>query len=226
MRRNLSACLALTFFLVGCASPAPDIPRQTSRTTAPGYEPAVLSTAPVSAQASVVEAESSRIVLPIAHVSQTTWAALAVDEQEKIQKTQAVQIHALNRFGLITDVQTVDQSTSGTSGGAVLGGAIASAGYIDRAFSGGNSYSAGAHLALGLLGALIGSSLDKAPTKQYQTRYSVKLGDGEIQYFDEIKSDAFRHSIGVCVQVPELSLAAQNLCGQSVESIKNKYLAE
>jgi outer membrane lipoprotein SlyB len=142
-----------------------------------------------------------------------------------LQQIHAVRTYAVDRFGVITDVQTLDQSTPGTSAGATLGGAVASAAYIDRSLRG-NSYSAGANLAVGLIGAMLGSAADSAPIQQYKTRYTVRLADGEVQYFDEVKSDAFRHSSGVCIHVPEITLATQNLCNQTVESVRKRYLTQ
>lgn len=87
----------------------------------------------------------------------------------------------------------------------------------------GNNYSAGGALAIGLLGAAIGSTMDSGPSSKFQFRYTVKLGDGEIQYFDEIKSTSFRHSVGVCILVPSLTLISQKVCNQTSQSIGTVY---
>ena len=79
-------------------------------------------------------------------------------------------------------------------------------------------------MAIGLLGAVIGSSLDTEASSKFQFRYTVKLGDGEIQYFDEIKSTSFRHSVGVCILVPSLNLISQKVCNQNIESVREKYI--
>lgn len=226
MRWLLIAGLTGPALLVGCATSAPEIPRYTARTTDPGYTPAALVELPTS--------EGSRVTVliatptptkAIAHLSQENWDALAPEERDKLQQIHAVRTYAVDRFGVITDVQTIDQSTPGTSAGAALGGAVASAAYIDRSLRG-NSYSAGANLAVGLIGAMLGSAADSAPIQQYKTRYTVRLADGEVQYFDEVKSDAFRHSSGVCIHVPEITLATQNLCNQTVESVRKRYLTQ
>ncbi|MDT0137744.1 hypothetical protein [Acidovorax sp. PRC11] len=159
-------------------------------------------------------------------MSRIVWQQLAASERERIESAHEVQIFAPDGFGVITDVQGMDQSTAGTNSGAMVGGAIGSAAYIDRAFSGGHSYSAGANLAVGLLGAVLGSALDKAPETKFQFRYTIKQGDGEIQYFDEIKASGFRHSPGVCVLVPALTLVSQQLCQQTPETLRAKYLAD
>lgn len=235
--------------LTGCATPAPEVPRYTRVTTDPGYQSIqkteyALNTTPLSVPehsppeetattySLAMETESkSKDLAPyvpksILHLSKIHWDLLTETEQEQLSYRFSIQTHESDRYGVITDVQTVDQSTAGTSGGAALGGAVASAAYIDRAFRGGNSYSAGANLAIGILGAILGSAaLDSAPVNKFQTRYTVKLADGEVQYFDETKGDAFRHSSGICIHVPELSLAAQGLCSQTAESLRSKHLS-
>lgn len=97
-------------------------------------------------------------------------------------------------FGTIIDNQGVNESTSGTSGGAILGGAVANAAYIDNAIKGGN-YSAKNQLAVGILGAVLGSTLDSKPNAQYHFRYAVRLGNGNIKYFDETKKNRVRLDI-------------------------------
>ncbi len=221
------ALLAAT--LAGCATSAPDMPRYTARTTDPGYT-AVPQVEVPALGAWKLTTPSTQEAAPtptktIAHLSKDNWDALSPDEQAKLQDTHAVRTHQPDRYGVITDVQTVDQSTPGTSGGAALGGAVASAAYIDRSLRG-NSYSVGANLAVGILGAMLGSAADSAPVQQYKTRYTVKLADGEVQYFDEVKADSFRHSPGVCIHVPEITLATQNLCNQTVDGVRKRYFSQ
>ena len=96
---------------------------------------------------------------------------------------------------------------------------------LPNAFRGGN-YSAVNQLAIGLLGAAVGSSLDAPATSRFQFRYAVKLGDGDIKYFDETKSTAFRHSIGVCVLVPAMELVSTRICNQTADSIRASLLKE
>lgn len=106
-------------------------------------------------------------------LSTLVWEALAASEQAQISSTYEIRLVKPEKYGLIVDIQGADQSTPGTNAGAALGGAVASAAYIDNALQGGN-YSAGGHLAIGLLGAALGSSMDRAPTTQFQFRYTVK----------------------------------------------------
>lgn len=156
-------------------------------------------------------------------VSQIAWSALSSSERDLIQKSYVVSMVSQDTFGIIVDNQGVDESTRGTSGGAALGGTLASAAYVDSAFRGGN-YSAVNQLAFGILGAMIGSTLDSKANTQYHYRYAVKFGNGNIQYFDEVSSDPFRHPAGVCVSVPNIALTDQHLCAQTADSLRTTYL--
>ena len=156
-------------------------------------------------------------------VSQSAWLALSPPEREFIQKQHVVNLAELDSFGVIIDNQGVNESTSGTNGGAMLGGAVANAAYIDNAIRGGN-YSATNQLAVGILGAVLGSALDSKPNARYHYRYAVRLGSGDVKYFDETKSDPFRHPAGVCVSVPNIALIDQQLCTQTAASLRATYL--
>lgn len=156
-------------------------------------------------------------------VSQPVWVMLSITEREEIQKKYIVELAEQEAFGVIIDNQGVNESTNGTSSGANFGGAFANAAYIDNALKGG-SYSAKNQLAIGILGALLGSTLDAKPNAQYHHRYAVKLGNGEIKYFDEVKGDPFRHPVGVCVSVPNIALIEQQLCMQTAQYLRVTYL--
>ena len=208
--RALSAVLAGAV-LLGCAAPAPDLPRQVRQTSETGY---------VTSQNSVADLPLGK---KVAMIIRSAWLGLADDEREKLDQAYQTKIIEDDQFGVITDVQGADQSTLGTNSGAMLGGAVANAAYIDNALRGGN-YSATNQLAVGILGAVIGSNMDSRPSSQFQFRYTVKLGDGDIKYFDEVKSTSFRHSVGVCILLPSLNLVSQHVCNQTPDSVRKRYL--
>jgi hypothetical protein len=126
-------------------------------------------------------------------------------------------------FGVILDNQGVNESTNGTTIGANLGGSIANAAYIDNAIKVGN-YSAKNQLAVGIIGAIVGSTLDRRPNTQYHYRYAVKLNSGNIKYVDEVTNDPFRHPVGICISVPNIALINQQLCTQSAAILRSMYL--
>ncbi len=156
-------------------------------------------------------------------VSQIAWTNLASIERDLIQKSHVVSVMSQDSFGIIIDNQGVNDSTGGTTGGAALGGSVANAAYVDSAIRGRN-YSAVNQLAIGILGAMVGSTFDSQAKAQYRYRYAVKFGNGNIQYFDEVSSEAFRHPAGVCVSVPNVALTDQQLCAQTADSLRITYL--
>lgn len=203
----LSTCVVAS--LIGCAAPAPDLPRTVSRTYEAGYTATNALAQPVS---TVPTPKTLTVVRP-------AWAALTQSEQEKLSARMMVSILEPTQYGTVLDVQGADQSTAATNGGAIAGGAIANAAYVDRALRGGN-YSLINQLAIGVAGAAIGSNLDKQAVSKFQFRYTVRQGDGEIQYFDEVKSTSFRHSVGVCLTLPTLELVSQKICNQTPEMLR------
>lgn len=158
-------------------------------------------------------------------ISQSAWLSLTPTERELIQNKYIVELAEQDTFGVIIDNQGINESTAGTSGGASLGGAVANAAYIDNALKGGN-YSAKSQLAVGILGAILGSTLDSKPNVQYHYRYAVRLGNGNIKYFDEVKTDPFRHPAGICVSVPNIILVDQQLCAQTAALLRTIYLED
>lgn len=156
-------------------------------------------------------------------ISQSAWLSLTSTERELIQKKYVVELAEQDAFGVIIDNQGINESTAGTTGGANLGGAVANAAYIDNALKGGN-YSAKSQLAVGILGAMLGSTLDSKPNAQYHYRYAVRLGNGNVKYFDEVKSDPFRHPAGICVSVPNIALIDHQLCAQTAALLRATYL--
>lgn len=150
------------------------------------------------------------------------WDLLDEQERSQISEKFIVQKISLVSYGRIIDTQGVDKSTPGTTSGANLGGAVGNAIYTDQWLNGGN-YSAKNQLAAILLGQLIGSTLDSKQSNLYHFRYAVRMGDGNIQYFDSFSSEPFRHPPGMCVSLPEVKPNAdQSLCDQTVESIRSK----
>lgn len=193
--------------LAGCATGAKELPPYVAQSTE--YTPPTSPRGPAA--------------LPTLRISRPIWETLSTAEQARIKTKHDVSVLEEDQYGVILDAQGQDQSTPGTMGGATLGESVANAAYIDHALKGG-SYSAKNQLAIGIVGAVIGSSLDAKPITQYQFRYTVKQGDGEIKYFDEVKSTPFRHSVGVCVTLPELTLVTQQLCQQTEASVRQRYL--
>jgi len=157
------------------------------------------------------------------NIARHVWNSLSANEQTLIQENRQIQIQESDSYGFIIDNQGVNESTPGTSGGAALGVAVGNAVYVDKAINSGN-YSAKTQLAAMLIGGMIGSSLDSKPNQQFHFRYALRLGNGEIKYFDQVQKDPFRHPSGICVSVSNFAPTEQQLCSQTLESVRSQYL--
>jgi hypothetical protein len=158
-------------------------------------------------------------------VSRTAWEGLSADERTSIQAGRLVDVRDAGTFGLVTDNQGVNESTPGTTAGAAVGGSLAEAAYIDHAFKPGNNYSAKNQLAVGILGAIVGSTLDKPAVQQFHFRYAVKLENGELKTLDSVQPSPFRHPVGLCVSVPDLAQLPQGLCTNTAADLRRIYVA-
>jgi len=87
-----------------------------------------------------------------------------------------VDITDRGQYGVIIDVQGINESTAGTTSGAAIGQSYGSAIYVDRAFQGVPTYSATNHVSAALLGAIIGSSLDTPSNSKFHFMYDKKHG--------------------------------------------------
>lgn len=159
--------------------------------------------------------------LDLMDVSAVVWKGLSEDARINLQSKKLIQLVEADSAGVIIDAQGLDKSDPGSNAGSNLGAAVGNAAYIDRAISNQN-YSAKSQLGAILLGGLIGSALNRPQTSQYQFRYSIRLLNGSIHTQDLISSEPFRKPLGICVKLPNLEPAVdQNLCSQSVESVKS-----
>ena len=218
LRNKVTLAVCVTTVLAGCATSAPELPRYVSQTYEVGYATATTTANPMQLKGAVSSTKR------IAMITRPAWDDLSANEREQIEANHDSRIVEPDQYGLIIDVQGADQSKPGSNVGASVGGAVAGAAYFDNALRGGN-YSAVNQVVIGVLGAALGSGLDSKPTSQFQFRYTIKVGDGEIKYFDEVKSTSFRHSVGVCVTLPSLILVSQQVCQQTAETVRKRFLA-
>ena len=159
----------------------------------------------------------------IIKLSNQHWLELNKYERDSIQQKYVVNLIDQNSFGTVVDSQAINESSSGSNAGSSLGRAFGNASYVDKALKSGN-YSARDQLGANLFGALVGSAFNSDPVARFHFRYAVKLSGGDIKYIDQIKSQAFRHPVGICVSVPALDLIEQQLCTQTLQTIRNTYL--
>ncbi len=159
-------------------------------------------------------------------VSRQAWEGLFPEERSIIQGKHIVDVREGSSYGEVVDAQGVDESTPGTNGGAALGAAIGNAAYIDRALKPDNNYSAKTQLAAILLGAAIGSALDKPAQAQYRFRYAIRLPNGDIEYREITQTDPFRHPPGICLDLNSLEKAPQSLCVAGADGLRARFLKD
>ena len=147
-------------------------------------------------------------------VNQLLWSEFSQSEKATlIAKFQNLELIPTESVGVIQSVQAVNRSTAGTNSGAALGGTLAQTMYIDKVFSGsGNNYSATTQLGAGLLGALLGSSLDSSPTSRFLFNYGIRTLDGQIREVRVESGDEFTRPVGQCVTLPEVAPAPVGHC--------------
>lgn len=157
-------------------------------------------------------------------VAASAWYGLPDGVRKTISDKILIATLESTMYGVIMDAQTVDESVKENRFGSQLGGLLGQSSYVDRAFDNGGHYSATGQIGAGILGAVIGSSLNKDAQQIFRTRYSVKLADGSIQMTDTISGDAFRLPLTACVRFPTLDMSDQTLCTQTAESLRNRFV--
>lgn len=139
-------------------------------------------------------------------VNQLIWQQFSVSDRSTIlKKFPTLELASPETIGVIQSVQTVNRSTAGSNTGAILGGALGQAAYVDNALKGsGNNYSAVNQIGAAVLGAAIGSTADQAPQSLFVFNYSIKTLDGQLREVRTSSNQEFTKPIGQCVSFPEL----------------------
>lgn len=146
-------------------------------------------------------------------INSFVWSQLSISDRASIsEKYKSIEIAPLQSIGFIQSVQVANRSTAGTNFGAVLGSAAGQAAYVDRAFSGSNSYSATNHLGAALLGGALGSTLDKGPQSRFEFNYAIRTPDGNLIEHRVVSSDELHRPIGSCVFLSDMRLVSAIAC--------------
>lgn len=157
-------------------------------------------------------------------ISQQLWQQFSVADRNTILgKFPNLELAPPATIGVIQAVQSVNRSTAGTNAGAIVGGALGQAAYVDNAFKGsGNSYSAVNHVGSAILGAAIGSAADSAPQSRFDFNYAVKTLDGQLREVRTTSNQEFTKPIGQCVSFPQLNpLQAISCSTDKVQLLKS-----
>lgn len=150
-------------------------------------------------------------------VNEAVFVQLSSEDQDKIRIGQpSMQVVPMQSIGTLISHQVVDTSKPGTTVGSQLGSAFAQAAYIDQARLG--NYSAVTQVGAGLVGALIGSSLDQSAQKGFLINYGIKLIDGSVKAILTRSADGIAAPIGQCVFVDDATEAPPYLCADNLVS--------
>jgi len=160
------------------------------------------------------------------NVPQHIWDSLSVDQRTILGERFSVNVVDGRSYGTILDAQSLNESTAGTNAGSQLGARYGNAAYVDNAFKGSPqnwNYSATGNLTAQVAGALIGSLADRPAVARFRTRYTIKTGSGSVEYVEEIKGDALRHTVGLCVTVSPIRPIDFDTCNLTYDQFLSKY---
>jgi len=176
----------------------------------------------IQAKQNVEEAE--RNIRPLITVLKEFYEQLSPAEMHSLNTRNRIKLIPSSEVGVVTDRQSQDVSTPGTSAGSQLGAAIGSAAYVDKAFSGSPAnwnYSASGHLGAQVAGAVVGGVLGNRQAQQtYSIQYTVRHRDGHVAYVANVSSSSLGHSIGVCVRTTDFSLLNHSMCDGTIETFR------
>jgi len=143
-------------------------------------------------------------------VTNGAWAALNQQQRDLVSTRYAVEVADKGRFAKIINVQGVNESTPGTTGGAQLGGAFGQAQYIDNANW--SNYSARNQLGAGIVGALLGSTLDAPARTMHRIVYTLKSSDGSVSVIEKVSQSPIYVAPGLCVDTASFKPVSDGLC--------------
>lgn len=175
-------------------------------------------------EAAFIKANKPRVALMAARqnigkgltVDEATFTQLDNADREKFRGLfPTMQIMPSKSVGKVISHQIMDKSKPGSTSGSQLGAAVGQSTYIDHSFSQRN-YSAVGQLSAGLLGAIIGSSFDKAAESKFLVNYGIELADGTVKAVLLTSSDGIAAPIGQCVFIADAAEAPSYLCADSI----------
>lgn len=157
---------------------------------------------------------ANRVLKKKVDVTEKVWSQFSVSERAAIlARDIEIAIVPSTQVGTVQSAQLVNRSTAGTNSGAVMGSVVAQSMYIDnRLRDRGSNYSATAQVGMGILGAALGSSLDRAPVRRFIINYGIQTLDGELAQVLVESGDEFVAPTGRCVYLPSVEPAPSSLC--------------
>ena len=155
-------------------------------------------------------------------VTDRIFDQLAMDDQAQLKSLYpSMKMVPISSVGKILSFQVLDKSTAGNNFGSSIGSALGQATYVDKSIARG-SYSATGQLGAALIGAAIGSSLNKAPEQRFLISYGIQTFDGAIKAVVNSSPDGIAAPVGQCVHVPDVTEAEPYLCSDTLVGFLNR----
>lgn len=148
--------------------------------------------------------------MPLVSIGEVAWKRLSPEQRDRIEAVYRVETFDSSRFARVIYVQGVNESTPGTTAGAQVGSAIGQAQYIDH--SNWHNYSATGQIAAGILGAVVGSMLDRAPTVTYRLVYTLRDADGNVRVSERVSSSPIYVAPGLCIDTYSFAPVRDEQC--------------
>lgn len=160
---------------------------------------------------SLVGAES------LLHIPNTIWNGLTDDERKIISNNYIVSEVEDRRYGKVISSHIENNSYINNNSMSNLGSLLGQASYIDDNW---DSYSAKDQVLAGVLGALVGSALDKKTEINIIATYTVEFLDGSVKDIKVRQKNSHLYGFGVCLDTKHIVSANSFYCRKNyVEEI-------
>ena len=143
------------------------------------------------------------------------WGLIPIETQRNLlAEMPRLEVVETSEVGVITEVNSDNQSSASSKAATHLGAALAQSAYIDS-YTPGN-YSATSQVLMGVAGGLVGASVDRRAEKKYQHQYGILLSDGNVISKSVGSTINTTLPIGQCVIVENLERVDRVACISTV----------
>jgi hypothetical protein len=149
-------------------------------------------------------------------VNELVFLQLRAADRESVSARQpSMQVIPVQAVGRLISHQVIDRSKPASNAGSQLGGAVGQAAYVDQSFRQRN-YSAVGQLSAGLIGALVGSSLNRPAETKFLISYGIETMDGSVKAFITSSTNGVAAPNGQCVYAGDAMEAPNFLCADTL----------
>jgi hypothetical protein len=146
------------------------------------------------------------------HIPKSVWDGLTIDEKKVISNNHFVSLVENNRYGRIISSHIENNSYINNNSMSNLGSVVGQASYIDDNW---DNYSAKEQVLAGVLGALVGSALDKKTDIKMTVTYTIEFLDGSVKDVRNNQKDSHIYGVGVCLDLNSMRSANSLYCNRN-----------